>query len=1244
MAASTKTDPKSARAATYLTQDLSALAGKPGSDDLCRTFDVVIIGSGYGAAVSTYHLSKCKNSQGEPLKICVLERGLEYLAGSFPKDASELPGHVRVSTPSSNQATGKMEGLFDVRVNSDVSSLIANGFGGGSLINAGVMIEPLPKVTARWPITSKLPFKETKGLLGPIQLSKSKLPRKYDELKKLAPNTKPAEITVFEDCNSCGNCATGCNFGHKASLDRTLFEQAKAFNNDIKFITGATVDRFEQILDNDYLWQSHVLPTRSDVRSRTEHPYLIKSRQLIVAAGTFGSTELLMKSESDQLQFSNKLGQGFSSNGDMLAIGFHRDVEVNAISRSALSGRGSKKDVGPTITGVADFRASDGILLQEMHVPYPIANFFDEIFTTSATITKTAQWDKTVHSPEDKNDPFSLNETALKQTSVYAMMSDDGAEGEILRPGPEQTGDGMVAVKWPKLKQAPVFPHQIEFLTEQSKNVGGTVIANPLWHPLPEAVSFLAEGTEGPLMTVHPLGGCPMSECVQTGVVNEYGEVFDRSSSTNTSTFSGLTVLDGAIIPSALGANPALTISTVAYRAVQHLAEKWDYTFSDQAPVPRQTWPVFRKIDAINTDEPKPKKTKVGLVERMTGDLKLGKNTYIIELTMRSEATELRSLADPSFKNRMFKLGPKSTLRMFRKCDYDREMMARPGRRRFEDRLDQVAVAQYEIDGELTLFPRSYSRPKHRIWEGLKGFVCNRGVRDIWQYLFDKDKSEPQVTESTAKKESDKGFLSIVKILLKAMSHAGEIRTMNYDLQVTKVIKESDVFRFQKPQIIGQKTITYRHAANPLRQMSEMTLDCLGDMEFLENKPVLTLRPEFLARQGVPLLHVVEQDNAVDMLLDFMALGGYLARMLFSIHAATFRLPDTYQKPPLSRIPSRLPGVENFEQIRLHDKDNKPLPALLTRYKVANGKPLLLFHGYSASGTTFAHEALPEPFARYMVNQGYDVWILDARSSSGLHTAQEPWKFEEVGTQDFPAAIQHVFRETGQQVNVVAHCVGAAMFSMAVLRDNNEITNLIHRAVLTQVGPGVVVSPGNVFRAYMLRYLKQFLKLERFDFRVNSSGLGDQLIDRLLNVLPYSDEDFKKENPAWPPWKRTPWVGIRHRMDVLWGETFRLANMPDKVLANLDSQFGTLNLETLSQVIPLSKWMNITNAEGKNEFFQYRLFKEHWRFPTMSLHTQENGLWNPSSKTRNEKVFQYLSCHFEAKLVKDFGHQDIWLS
>ena len=73
---------------------------------------------------------------------------------------------------------------------------------------------------------------------------------------------------------------------------------------------------------------------------------------------------------------------------------------------------------------------------------------------------------------------------------------------------------------------------------------------------------------------------------------------------------------------------------------------------------------------------------------------------------------------------------------------------------------------------------------------------------------------------------------------------------------------------------------------------------------------------------------------------------------------------------------------------------------LLTRYPNPDTtkRPLVMFHGYSAGGTTFAHHAVNPNFASHFWKTGRDVWIADLRTSSGQPTtAKKPWSFDQIG-------------------------------------------------------------------------------------------------------------------------------------------------------------------------------------------------------------------------------------------------------
>ena len=60
-------------------------------------------------------------------------------------------------------------------------------------------------------------------------------------------------------------------------------------------------------------------------------------------------------------------------------------------------------------------------------------------------------------------------------------------------------------------------------------------------------------------MTAHPIGGCVIGDSPETGVVDRFHRVYG---------YDGLHIADGSVVPANLGANPALTITAMAERAM----------------------------------------------------------------------------------------------------------------------------------------------------------------------------------------------------------------------------------------------------------------------------------------------------------------------------------------------------------------------------------------------------------------------------------------------------------------------------------------------------------------------------------------------------------------------------------------------------------------------------------------------------------------------------------------------------
>jgi choline dehydrogenase-like flavoprotein len=245
----------------------SGQAAPRGPDGRLQPWDVVIVGTGYGGSAAAAALAGCTvaDDQGRrrPLRLCILERGQELRPGDFPSRLAELPGHLRIGQQATGEVGGQAEGLFDVRVGDDVMALVANGVGGGSLINAGVLLEPAPGDLRRAHFAAQVQalrddawFQRARvavggehpGPAGPRLNTIARHPQharqplaKTQAMQVLAGRPQQAQavpITVamtpgpnaagveLPGCTLCGDCMTGCNVGAKDSLDVNLLRQA----------------------------------------------------------------------------------------------------------------------------------------------------------------------------------------------------------------------------------------------------------------------------------------------------------------------------------------------------------------------------------------------------------------------------------------------------------------------------------------------------------------------------------------------------------------------------------------------------------------------------------------------------------------------------------------------------------------------------------------------------------------------------------------------------------------------------------------------------------------------------------------------------------------------------------------------------------------------------------------------------------------------------------------------------------
>lgn len=539
--------------------------------ELRPTYDAVVVGSGYGGGVAAARLARAG------LKVAVIERGREFLPGEFPRSMLAAQRELQLTGPRTR--IGAPTSLFDVRLGEDVHVLVGCGLGGTSLINANVCLAPdvLVLEDPVWPLAIRadhylnVGFSRARAMLAPVPLPFASNPRKLKALEATARemgrevSRVPLHI-AFEErvteqgvvqkaCTQCGDCMGGCNVGAKTTVHGTYLTDA--VNHDAEVFCGIEARRIER--GDDGLWR--VVLRRQDGEDRLIPTRVVAAPVVVLAAGTLGTNEILLRSARQGLNLSQHLGKRFSTNADAIAFGYNNDRPVNAVGTGSKAVSDPDDRVGPAVTGLIDLRrrrdAVNRLAIVEAAVQSSLASLLPMMM--SAGGLGAAGVDGEVR---DRLEAFGraaeslvrgAYRGAIQNTQVFLAIGNDDAGGEL-----QLIGD-RVRVVWPGAAGAPVYAAIERTLKDIVAATRGTYVANPTTTRL----------LGGNLFTVHPLGGCAMAENRGTGVVDHKCRVFDADpAKPDTAVHEGLYVCDGSVMPRSIGVHPLLTITAVAERAM----------------------------------------------------------------------------------------------------------------------------------------------------------------------------------------------------------------------------------------------------------------------------------------------------------------------------------------------------------------------------------------------------------------------------------------------------------------------------------------------------------------------------------------------------------------------------------------------------------------------------------------------------------------------------------------------------
>ena len=547
--------------------------------------EAVVVGSGFGGSITA-----CRLAQRWPGAVVVIERGRRYPMGSFPRTPGEMARNTwSVGAGEAGRVAPENRGLFEARRAGRMDVVLAAGVGGGSLVYSNVFLEPPPEIfdDARWPrsctTASLAPYyavaKEVLGARPVPRDDANRRIRRTEVFDRAAEHMgRPvvaAEVNVFfgdsavppgteavnaygalqTACTYCAECNIGCNLHAKNTLDLNYLHRAEHAHG-ATILSDHLVEAIVPLDGNGHPspggdGTNGFLVTSRDLESG--RVVELRSRRVVVAAGTLGTVELLLRCRDVHgglARLPASLGEGFSGNGDFLMF-------VRGIPEPTDPCR------GPVITryidhGLFDRPRTEGFVMQDSGYPALLAWFIEgakpEVLKLRA-ITDAIQrcFARSVLGRTGGRVGSSaaalLRHGLTEGSAVLLCMGRDTATGTLAL-----ASDGRLTGSWPRRANRSLY-RAVLAAGEAFKTATGAaaVFATPTWW-----LPFRRN------VTVHALGGCRLAEDPTAGVVRadptHFGEVFG---------YSNLYVADGSMVPTALGANPAATIAALAERVAE---------------------------------------------------------------------------------------------------------------------------------------------------------------------------------------------------------------------------------------------------------------------------------------------------------------------------------------------------------------------------------------------------------------------------------------------------------------------------------------------------------------------------------------------------------------------------------------------------------------------------------------------------------------------------------------------------
>ncbi|NYG60149.1 cholesterol oxidase [Nocardioides daedukensis] len=522
-------------------------------------YDVLVIGSGFGGSVSALRLTE------KGYKVAVLEAGARFEDKDLPNTSFDLKKYIYAP------AAG-MYGIQRIDMVKDCLILAGAGVGGGSLVYANTLYEPLDAFyrdkswahITDWKAELAPYYDQAKRMLGvvenPLRTPSDEVMQKVAEQMGRGDTFHPTPVGVFfggpgqdpsqkvEDpyfggqgpdrnpCRNCGECMTGCRHNAKNTLVKNYLYLAEEAGAEVHPLTTVTDvrPRVEGGYEITARWTKAKLSRRTAVKTFT-------ADQVIFAAAALGTQKLLhkLKGEGSLPKVSDRLGVLTRTNSEAILGALAPDTSTDFTEGVAITSSWHP-DEHTHIEPVRYGKGSNAMALMQT-----------VLADDTGTEPRWRTWLKELWT-QRKNalDLYDMKHWSERTVIALVMQTLDNSITTIGKKTPfgwvmsSEQGHGE-----PNPTYIPVAYDAVRRMAEVMGGTPGGNVGEPFNAPL----------------TAHFIGGCTIGDSPETGVVDAYQRIYN---------YPGLHIADGSAISANLGVNPSLTITAQAERAMSFWPNK----------------------------------------------------------------------------------------------------------------------------------------------------------------------------------------------------------------------------------------------------------------------------------------------------------------------------------------------------------------------------------------------------------------------------------------------------------------------------------------------------------------------------------------------------------------------------------------------------------------------------------------------------------------------------------------------